>query len=151
MADRFLSYGRQPIDDDDIAAVVEALRGDLLTTGPTVERFERAVAERVGAATRSPVNGTPACTWPARCAHRRRPEVVTAPITFLATANCVRLCGGAVVFADVDRRQPSMTPAGARAHARSAHPAVKAVMPVHFGGLASTCRRAARASPATGC
>ena len=53
MRDAFLPYGRQDIDDEDIAAVVAVLRGDWLTTGPTVEAFETAFAEAVGASERS--------------------------------------------------------------------------------------------------
>ena len=65
-----IPYGRQSIDDDDVASVVEVLRGDWLTQGPTVERFEDAVAERVVGAPRSGVlvgDGRPA----RRCVRRR--------------------------------------------------------------------------------
>ena len=107
-----LPYGRQTIEDDDIAAVAEALRGDFLTTGPTVEAFERAFAETVGA--RHAVacaNGTAALHLAMLALDVKPGEVVIAPsITFLATANCARYVGADVVFADVDPDTGLMTP-----------------------------------------
>ena len=66
----FLPYGRQLIEDDDVAAVAAALRADYLTTGPRVEAFERAFAERVGALTQSP-----AAAAPRRCTFRQSRSV----------------------------------------------------------------------------
>jgi UDP-4-amino-4,6-dideoxy-N-acetyl-beta-L-altrosamine transaminase len=138
MADRFLSYGRHLVDDDDVAAVVEVLRGEMLTTGPMVERFERAVAERVGARHAVAVNSATSGLHIACLAARigAGSETVTAPITFVASANCVRLCGGSVHLADIDRNSLSLSPTALK-RTLAAYPAVKAVMPVHFGGLAS--------------
>ena len=69
----FLPYGKQSIDDDDIAAVVEALRSDWLTTGPRVEEFEKALAEYCGAKHAVAVcNGTRLARRHARCRHRTR-------------------------------------------------------------------------------
>jgi UDP-4-amino-4,6-dideoxy-N-acetyl-beta-L-altrosamine transaminase len=132
-----LPYGRQTIEDDDIAAVAEALRADFLTTGPTVEAFERAFAETVGA--RHAVacaNGTAALHL-AMLALRVQPgEVVIAPsITFLATANCARYVGADVVFADVDPDTGLMTPATlAEALDRVGGRRLRAVLPVHLRG-----------------
>lgn len=100
----FLPYGRQSIADSDIEAVVEALRSDYLTTGPMVERFERALAATVGAKEAVVVaNGTAAlhlCILTQTLTPR---DVVIVPsITFAASANCVAYCGAQVVFADVD-------------------------------------------------
>jgi UDP-4-amino-4,6-dideoxy-N-acetyl-beta-L-altrosamine transaminase len=131
-----LPYGRQTIEDDDIAAVVAALQADFLTTGPTVEAFEQAFAARVGA--RHAVacaNGTAALHL-AMLALRVGPgdRVVAPAITFLATANCARYVGAEVVFADVDPRTGLMTPDTlAAALARAGGP-VKAVLPVHLRG-----------------
>jgi UDP-4-amino-4,6-dideoxy-N-acetyl-beta-L-altrosamine transaminase len=138
MAERFLSYGRHLVDDDDVAAVVEVLRGEMLTTGPAVERFERTVAERVGARHAVAVNSGTSALHIACLAARigAGSATVTAPITFVATANCVRLCGGTVHLADIDRHSLSLSPATLE-RTLAAHPSVKAVMPVHFGGLAS--------------
>jgi perosamine synthetase len=138
MAERFLSYGRHLVDDDDIAAVVEVLRGEMLTTGPMVERFEGAVAERVGAKHAVAVNSATSGLHIACLAARigAGSETVTAPITFVASANCALLCGGTVHLADIDRDSLSLSPQ-ALERTLAAHPSVKAVMPVHFGGLAS--------------
>src|ERR1700742_969796 len=132
MAERFLSYGRHLVDDDDIAAVVDVLRGEMLTTGPMVERFERSVAERAGAKHAVAVNSATSGLHIACLAARigAGGETVTAPITFVASANCVRLCGGSVHLADIDRDSLSLSPV-ALERTLKAHPAVKAVMPVH--------------------
>ncbi|ESQ81118.1 UDP-4-amino-4,6-dideoxy-N-acetyl-beta-L-altrosamine transaminase [Asticcacaulis sp. YBE204] len=100
----FLPYGRQSIDDSDIAAVVEALRSDYLTTGPMVERFERELAATVGAKEAVVVsNGTAALHLAVLTQNLGPNDVVIVPsITFAASANCVAYCGAQVVFADVD-------------------------------------------------
>jgi len=140
MADAVLPYGRQTIEDDDIAAVAEALRGDFLTTGPTVEAFERAFAETVGA--RHAVacaNGTAALHLAMLALDVKPGEVVIAPsITFLATANCARYVGADVVFADVDPDSGLMTPATlAEAMERLDGRKLRAVLPVHLRGDAA--------------
>jgi UDP-4-amino-4,6-dideoxy-N-acetyl-beta-L-altrosamine transaminase len=104
MAKAFLPYGRQIIDDDDIAAVVEALRSDWLTTGPAVELFEADVCAFTGAKHGIAVcNGT-AALHAAIYALGIGPgdEVIVPPMTFAATANCVLYQGGIPVFADVE-------------------------------------------------
>ena len=96
--------GRQWIDDNDVAAVAEVLKSDWLTTGPTVEKFERAFAKKVGARYAVAVNSGTAALHAAMFALGIGPgdEVVVPPITFAATANCVVFQGGTPVFADVD-------------------------------------------------
>ena len=140
MADAVLPYGRQTIEDDDIAAVAEALRGDFLTTGPTVDAFERAFAETVGA--RHAVacaNGTAALHLAMLALDVKPGEAVIAPsITFLATANCARYVGADVVFADVDPDSGLMTPATlAEALGRLGGRKLRAVLPVHLRGDAA--------------
>jgi UDP-4-amino-4,6-dideoxy-N-acetyl-beta-L-altrosamine transaminase len=135
-----LPYGRQTIEDDDIAAVVEALRADFLTTGPTVEAFETAFAETVGA--RHAVacaNGTAALHLAMLALDVQPGEVVIAPsITFLATANCARYVGAEVVFADVDPLSGLMTPETlADALDRVGERKLRAVLPVHLRGDAA--------------
>ncbi len=107
-----LPYGRQTIEDDDIAAVVAALKADFLTTGPTVDAFEAAFAATVGA--RHAVacaNGTAALHLAMLALEVQPGEAVIAPsITFLATANCARYVGAEVAFADVDPQSGLMTP-----------------------------------------
>jgi UDP-4-amino-4,6-dideoxy-N-acetyl-beta-L-altrosamine transaminase len=100
----FLPYGRQLIEEDDIAAVVEALRGDLLTTGPFVERFETALAKAVGAEHAVVcANGTAALHMAARALGLGPGSKIIVPaITFLATASAPHMNGAEIVFADVD-------------------------------------------------
>src|ERR1700712_3870913 len=132
-----LPYGRQTIEDDDIAAVAEALRADFLTTGPRVESFETAFAETVGA--RHAVacaNGTAALHLAMLALDVQPGEAVIAPsITFLATANCARYVGAEVVFADVDPLSGLMTPDTlAEALTRVGDRRLRAVLPVHLRG-----------------
>ena len=133
----FLPYGRQTIEDDDVAAVAEALRADFLTTGPTVERFEHAFAETVGAAHAvACANGTAALHLAMLALDVQPGEAVIAPsITFLATANCARYVGADVVFADVDPDSGLMTPQTlAEALDRVGGRRLRAVLPVHLRG-----------------
>lgn len=133
----FLPYGRQTIEDDDIAAVAEALRGDFLTTGPTVEAFETAFAKKVGARHAIAVsNGTATLHLAMLALKIGEGDVCIAPsVTFLATANCARYVGAEVVFADVDPDSGLMTPETlAEALKRAAGRKVKAVLPVHLRG-----------------
>ena len=137
MAGPVLPYGRQTIEDDDIAAVTAALRSDFLTTGPLVEAFETAFCERVGA--RHAVacaNGTAALHLAMLALEVKPDEVVVAPsITFLATANCARFVGAEVIFADVDPQSGLMTPETlVQALTRLDGRKLRAVLPVHLRG-----------------
>ena len=137
MVESALPYGRQTIEDDDIAAVTQALRGDFLTTGPLVEAFEVAFAEKVGA--RHAVacsNGTAALHLAMLALDVQPGEVCIVPsITFLATANCARYVGAEVVFADVDPLTGLMTPDTlAQALTRVGDRKLRAVLPVHLRG-----------------
>lgn len=132
-----LPYGRQSIDDDDIAAVTQALRADFLTTGPTVEAFETAFAQTVGAQHAVACsNGTAALHLAMLALDVQPGEVVIAPsVTFLATANCARFVGAEVVFADVDPASGLMTPATLEeALTRLDGRRLRAVLPVHLRG-----------------
>ena len=137
MVDSFLPYGRQTIEDDDIAAVAAALRDDLLTTGPRVEAFEAAFAEAVGAEHAvACANGTAALHLTMLALGVREGDVCVVPsTTFLATANCVRYVGAEVIFADVDPDSGLMRPQDlARALEQAAPRQVTAVLPVHLRG-----------------
>ncbi|HEY8615224.1 UDP-4-amino-4,6-dideoxy-N-acetyl-beta-L-altrosamine transaminase [Phenylobacterium sp.] len=131
-----LPYGRQTIEDDDIAAVAQALKADFLTTGPTVEAFEQAFARVVGA--RHAVacaNGTAALHLAMLALEAGPGDRVVAPsITFLATANCARYVGADVAFADVDPDTGLMTADTLREALARADGPVKAVLPVHLRG-----------------
>jgi UDP-4-amino-4,6-dideoxy-N-acetyl-beta-L-altrosamine transaminase len=133
----FLPYGRQTIEDDDVAAVAAALRADFLTTGPTVEAFETAFKRKVGAEHAIAVaNGTATLHLAMLALGVGEGDVCIAPsITFLATANCARYVGAEVVFADVDPHSGLMTPDTlAQALARAGDRPVKAILPVHLRG-----------------
>lgn len=133
----FLSYSRQVIEDDDVAAVCTVLRGDWLTTGPAVESFEAALAREVGA--RHAVvcsNGTAALYLAVRAAGLEPGDAVIVPtVTFVATASAATLAGLEVVFADVDPDTGLMrVEHAAEALRRSNEKRVRAVLPVHLGG-----------------
>jgi UDP-4-amino-4,6-dideoxy-N-acetyl-beta-L-altrosamine transaminase len=133
----FLPYGRQVIEDDDIAAVAEALRSDFLTTGPRVEAFETAFAETVGAAHAVACSSGTAALHLAMLGLEVGPgDVVIVPsITFVATANGARYQGAEVVFADVDPDSGLMTPSTlAEAIGRLEGRRLRAVLPVHLSG-----------------
>lgn len=104
MIDQAIPYGRQNITQGDINVVIAALQSDYLTQGPKIMEFEQAFAEYVGSTYAVAVsNGTAAlhlCTLALDV--REGDKVITTPITFAASANCVRYCGGEVVFADID-------------------------------------------------
>lgn len=99
-----IPYGKQFISDDDLAAVVATLKSDYLTQGPEIKIFEDAFAAYVGSKYAVAVaNGTAAlhlCTLALDV--KEGDKVITTPITFAASANCVRYCGGDVIFSDID-------------------------------------------------
>ena len=99
-----LPYGRQSINDDDIAAVVEVLRSDFLTTGPMVGRFEDALCDYTGAGRAVAVNSGTAALHAAYFAAGLRPggEIITTPMTFAATANAALYLGATVRFVDIE-------------------------------------------------
>lgn len=99
-----IPYGRQNIDEEDIQAVVDALRGELITTGPVVEQFEKAVCDYVGVVYGVAVSSGTAALHAAMFAINFKPgaEVIVPAITFAATVNCVVFQGGKPVFCDVD-------------------------------------------------
>ncbi|WP_299701099.1 UDP-4-amino-4,6-dideoxy-N-acetyl-beta-L-altrosamine transaminase [uncultured Pontibacter sp.] len=99
-----IPYGRQHITEADIQAVVETLQSDFLTQGPKVAEFEQAFAAYVGAKYAVAVsNGTAALHLSAMALGvKEGSRVITTPITFVASANCVRYCGGEVAFCDID-------------------------------------------------
>lgn len=99
-----IPYGKQNITDADLKAVQKALTSDYLTQGPRIGDFEKAFAEYVGAQYAVALsNGTAALHLCAMALDvQKGQKVITTPITFAASANCVRYCGGEVVFGDID-------------------------------------------------
>lgn len=99
-----IPYGKQYISKEDIEAVIETLQSDFLTQGPKIKVFEEAFAQYVGSKYAVAVcNGTAALHLCAMALDvKPGDKVITTPITFAASANCVRYCGGEIVFADID-------------------------------------------------
>jgi len=124
-----IPYGRQWVDEDDIAAVVEVLRSDWLTTGPQVESFEAKVADFVGASQAVAVSSGTAALHTAMFGIGIGPgdEVIVPPMTFLATANAVVYQGGRPVFADVKPDNLLIDPAQVEAKISARTKAIVAV------------------------
>ena len=130
----FLPYARQSIDDDDVAAVVEALRSDWLTTGPKVEELEQAFAEYVGTAFAVAYSSGTAALHGATFAAGLGPgdEVVVPALTFAASAACAVYVGGTPVLADVDPSTFNIDPTEFERRITSR---TKAVVVVHYAGV----------------
>jgi len=131
-----LSYGRQWINDDDIAEVVRILRGDWLTMGPAVEAFEKALAEYVGmkhAVVYS--SGTSALHGAMNAAGLHEGDyAVTTAMTFAATSNSVLYTGATPIFADIDPDTLCLDVKKAESLAARYAGKVKAIVPVSFAG-----------------
>ncbi|ALW85913.1 UDP-4-amino-4,6-dideoxy-N-acetyl-beta-L-altrosamine transaminase [Hymenobacter sedentarius] len=136
---RALPYGRQHITDADVAAVTAALHADYLTQGPTVAEFEKQFAAYVGARYAVAVSNGTAALHLCALALNVQPgqRVITTPLTFAASANCVRYCGGEVHFADIDPATGLIDLLRVRA-LLEAHPKgyFTGLIPVDFAGLA---------------
>nr|WP_315401931.1 UDP-4-amino-4,6-dideoxy-N-acetyl-beta-L-altrosamine transaminase [uncultured Sphingobacterium sp.] len=139
MVNQVIPYGRQNITDEDIDVVIETLKSDYLTQGPKIKEFEDNFAKYVGSKYAVAVaNGTAALHLCALALDvKTGDKVITTPITFAASANCVRYCGGDVVFGDIDpetylldidsvRKLLEESPAGT----------YKGIIPVDFAGRA---------------
>lgn len=133
--DKKIYYGHQWIDEEDIQAVNEVLRGDYLTCGPYVTKLEQTLAGYTGAKYAVGVsNGTAALHCACIAAGiGSGDEVITTPITFAASANCILYCGGTPVFADIDSNTYNIDPQSIREHIT---PRTKAVIAVDFTGQA---------------
>lgn len=130
-----LGYGRHSVGEDDIAAVIEVLRGDFLTQGPQVEAFEAEFAARVGAAHAVAVSNATAALHLAMLVAEIGPgdRVVTSPLTFLASANAAAYVGATVDFCDID---PVHYNLDAALLERQWLPDTKAVVAVAYAGQA---------------
>lgn len=127
-----IPYGRHSIDEADISAVVAALKSDWLTTGPLVEKFETLLENIVGAPCISVSSGT-AALHSAFAAIGLEPgdEVITPPITFIATQATASLCGAKVVFADVQPDTANIDPQAVEALITTR---TKAIVAVDYAG-----------------
>lgn len=131
--DKLLPYGHQCIDEDDINAVVKVMRSDWLTTGPKVAEFEERFAEMVGVKYAVAVNSGTAALHAAAFAAGIGPqdEVITTPMTFAASANCVLYVGGRPVFADVEADTLLLDPHSVKT---KVSPKTKAIIAVDYAG-----------------
>lgn len=130
---KFLPYGKQVIDENDIRSVVNILNGDYLTTGPAVSEFEKKVANYVGSKYAVAVsNGTAALHIACLSAGiKEGDEVITTPMTFAASANCILYCGAKPVFVDIDKYTYNIN---VNEIEKKITPKTKAIIPVHFTG-----------------
>ncbi len=129
----YIPYGKQLIDENDINSVLDVLHSDYLTTGPKISEFEKKVANYVGAKYAVAVNSGTAALHIACLAAgiSKGDEVITTPITFAATSNCVLYCGGIPIFADIDADTYNIAPWDIE---RKITDKTKAIIPVHYAG-----------------
>jgi UDP-4-amino-4,6-dideoxy-N-acetyl-beta-L-altrosamine transaminase/dTDP-4-dehydrorhamnose reductase len=128
-----ITYGRQWIDENDIQAVVRILRSNRITQGPKIEEFENALSEYCGVKYAVAVNsGTSALHIACLTAGvQEGDEVITSPITFVASANCAVYCGAKPVFGDINLKTYNIIPEEME---KKITAQTKAIIPVHFAG-----------------
>lgn len=131
-----ICYGKQYIDQDDIDAVAETLKSNLITCGPRVTEFEQLLCEYTGAKYAVVVSNGTAALHLAALAGQIGPgdEVIVSSITFAASSNCVLYCGATPVFADINPQTYNIDPASIR---KLITPKTKAVVAVDFTGQAT--------------
>ena len=134
--DKKLYYSHQDVNEKDIAAVVDVLKSDFLTTGPAITEMERKLCEITGAKYAVAISNDTAALHIACLAAGvgEGDEVITTPITFAASANCALYCGGKPVFADIDPETYQIDPADIE---RKITDRTKAVIPVDYTGQTS--------------
>lgn len=130
---KFIPYGHQCIDKKDIKEVVKVLKSDWITQGPKIREFENALCKYTGAKYAVAVSSGTAALHIACLAAgiRKGDEVITSPITFVASANCILYSGGKPVFADVQEDTINIDPEEIR---KKINKKTKAIIPVHFAG-----------------
>jgi len=138
-----IPYGLHWLDEEDIVRVTRALRSAWITQGPLIEEFEQKVADRFGARFAVAFSSGTMALHAACSAAGVGPgdEVVTTPMTFVATANAVLYQGAKPVFADIDSETLNVDP---EKLAQAVGPKTKAILPVHFGGLPCDMTRIAQ-------
>lgn len=130
---KIYGYGKQNITEEDIQAVVETLKSPYLTCGPKVKEFEKAICDYTGAKYCVAVNSATSGLHIAMMAAGIGigDEIITSPMTFLASANCARFCGADVRFADIERETANINPEEIK---KQITKKTKAIVPVHFAG-----------------
>lgn len=139
MSNKIIPYGRQNITQEDINVVIAALESDYLTQGPKILEFEREFAKYVGSVYAVAVsNGTAALHLCALALDvKEGDKVITTPITFAASANCVKYCGGEIVFSDIDSETYLLDIEKVRELLESSPKGTyKGIIPVDFAGRA---------------
>lgn len=134
-----IPYGKQFINEEDLKAVTETLQSDFLTQGPEIARFEQAFATYIGCNYAVAVsNGTAALHLSALALGvNETSRVITSPVTFAASANCVRYCGGEVFFADINPETYTIDPVKLRELIASKPKGFfSGIIPVDFAGYA---------------
>jgi UDP-4-amino-4,6-dideoxy-N-acetyl-beta-L-altrosamine transaminase len=134
-----IPYGRHNITEEDIQAVVETLKSDFLTQGPRIQEFEDNFAKYIDCKYAVAVSNGTAALHLCAMALNVKPgdKVITTPITFVASANCVRYCGGEVVFADIDPTTYLLDINSVRALLEASPKGTyQGIIPVDFAGLA---------------
>lgn len=136
----FIPYGRQNIDEEDIETVIEALRSDWITQGPQVEEFEARVAEYCGAHYAVAFNSGTSALHAAMFAAGIEPgdEVITTPLTFVATANAALYVGACPVFVDIDENTYCIDTEKIEA---AITPRTLAIVPVDYAGYPVDIKR----------
>lgn len=136
---QMLPYGHQRISQDDVDAVAEVLRSDWLTTGPTIDRFEAALADRLGAAHVVAVNSGTAALHAAYAAAGlgAGDEIIVPSLTFAATANAALYLGARPVFAEIDPATLMLDP---RSVSERIGPKTRAICVVHYAGAPADLR-----------
>lgn len=133
MRKKIYNYGKQSLDLQDYWAVLSTLKSPFLTCGPKVREFEQAICNYTGAKYCVAVSSATAGLHIAALAAgiKQGDEVITSPITFLASSNCILYAGGTVKFADIEPETANINPAEIEKQITSK---TKAIIPVHFAG-----------------
>jgi UDP-4-amino-4,6-dideoxy-N-acetyl-beta-L-altrosamine transaminase len=132
-----IPYGKQSVTEDDIQEVIDVLKSDFWTQGPKVKEFEEAFANYVGSKYAVAVSNGTAALHLCTLALNVKPgdKVITSPITFVASANCVQYCGGEVIFADIDRETYLLDINEVRKQLEAdINKEIKGIIPVDFAG-----------------
>ncbi len=137
------SYGKQTVTFDDCLAVLKVMRGAFLTCGPKISEFEKKLCEYTGAKYSVVVSSGTAALHLACLALglNSQDEVITTPITFLASANCARYVGASVRFADIEEDTANIDPSEIE---KQLTPNTKCLIPVHFAGQSCDMERIAK-------
>lgn len=136
MRNKIIPYGRQEITEEDIQSVIGVLKSDFLTQGPQIREFEQEFADFVGSKYAIAVsNGTAALHLCVLALGLKQGEcVITSPITFAASANCVKYADGDVLFADIQETDFLINPFRIEDIIRENKHKVKGIIPVNFAG-----------------